>query len=72
MLVDPGGQVLVRIVRVGGRAMDDDNLAAGYKPLRDCIAAALGRPGDSERDGMAWEYAQEPGEIGTRVEVRHA
>lgn len=69
MLVDPARPLAVRLVRVGGRPLDDDNLAAGYKPLRDAIASAFGRAGDSEMDGWRWAYAQEPGEIGTRVEV---
>ena len=61
LLVDPARTLLVRIVRIGGRRMDDDNLTGGCKELRDAIAAALGRRGDSEADGFAWEYAQEPG-----------
>jgi hypothetical protein len=69
MLGDPGGTLLVRIVRVGGRMLDSDNLPAGYKALRDAIAAAVGRRGDSEADGFTWEYTQEPGERGTRVEI---
>ena len=69
LLEDPAGTLLVRIVRVGGRTMDSDNLPAGYKALRDAIAAAVGRRGDSEGDGWIWEYAQEPGEIGTRIEI---
>lgn len=69
MLVNPDCPLLVRIVRVGGRPMDDDNLAAGCKELRDAIAAALGRRGDSQADGLTWEYAQEPGEVGTRIEL---
>ena len=69
LLADPGGTLHVRIVRVGGRTMDSDNVAAGYKALRDSIATAFGRQSDSEADGWVWEYAQEPGEIGTRVEI---
>ena len=69
VLVNPDCSLVVRIVRVGGRALDDDNLVAGCKELRDALAAALGRRGDSAADGLAWEYAQEPGEVGTRVEV---
>lgn len=69
LLAHPAGSLSVRIIRIGGRALDDDNLAAGCKELRDAVAAALGRHGDSERDGLAWEYVQEPGEIGTRIEI---
>lgn len=71
LLADPGGTLLVRIIRVGGRTMDSDNVPAGYKALRDAVAAAFGRQSDSETDGWRWEYDQEPGEIGTRVEVSH-
>lgn len=69
LLADPGGTLSVRIVRVGGRPMDSDNVPAGYKALRDALAAALGRRSDSEADGWRWEYAQEPGEVGTRIEI---
>jgi len=69
LLEDPAGTLHIRIVRVGGRTMDSDNLPSGYKALRDAIAAAFGRRGDSEGDGWIWEYAQEPGEIGTRIEI---
>jgi len=69
LLVDPDRPLLVRIVRVGGRPLDDDNLAGGCKELRDAIAAALGRRGDSKADGLRWEYQQEPGEVGTRIEI---
>ena len=69
LLVDPDRPLLVRIVRVGGRPLDDDNLAGGCKELRDSVAAALGRRGDSQAEGLFWQYAQEPGELGTRIEI---
>ena len=70
LLDNPPGTLSVRIVRVGGRPLDDDNLAGGCKELRDAIAAALGRRGDSKADGLHWEYRQEPGtEPGTRIEI---
>ena len=69
VLVDPARPLLVRIVRVGGRRMDDDNLAGGCKELRDAIASALGRRGDSEADGLFWEYDQEAGDEAVRVEI---
>jgi hypothetical protein len=68
LLVDPDRPILVRVVRVGGRPLDDDNLAGGCKELRDSVASALGRRGDSQADGLFWQYAQEPGELGTRIE----
>jgi len=64
VLVDHAGPVLVRLTRVGGRVLDGDNLQGGCKQLRDAIAAALGRSGDSDADGMQWEYRQRPAKIG--------
>lgn len=32
----------VALVRFGEKQLDDDNLKAGFKPLRDAIAASLG------------------------------
>lgn len=60
-LVDPAGTLHVRITRIGGRELDGDNLAGGCKELRDAIAAAFGRKGDSDGDGFEWEYAQRDG-----------
>jgi len=68
-LVDVPGPCLVRITRVGHRRYDHDNLSGGCKELRDAIAAALGKPGDSEEAGMHWEYAQRTGSPETIVEV---
>ena len=60
-LVDIAGPLLVRITRVyAGRCYDDDNFSGGCKQLRDAIAAALSRKGDSEEDGLRWEYRQIP------------
>jgi hypothetical protein len=73
VLVDLAGPVHVRLTRVGGRLLDGDNLQGGSKQLRDAIASALGRRGDSDADGMFWEYAQRPvrigEEAGTLIEV---
>ena len=72
-LVDIPGPLRVRITRVYAgrhRPYDDDNMSGGCKSLRDAIAAALGRKGDSEEDGLAWEYAQEKGpEAETIIEI---
>lgn len=58
-LVDIAGPLLVRITRIyAGRGYDDDNFSGGCKQLRDAIAAALSRKGDSEKDGLRWEYRQ--------------
>lgn len=65
--------LLVRIVRKYdarlAKRYDDDNFIAGCKPLRDAIAAALSRDGDSEENGLWWEYRQEIGEPEIRIEV---
>ena len=68
-MVNIAGSVLVRITRVGKRRLDSDNMSGGCKELRDSIAAMLGRKGDSEKDGMSWEYCQEKGEPETRIEI---
>lgn len=58
--------LLVRITRVysgRGRRYDDDNFSGGCKELRDTIAENwLKRKGDSQEDGLYWEYRQEKGE----------
>ena len=36
-------------------------ITGGCKELRDAIAAAFGRKGDSDGDGFEWEYAQRDG-----------
>ncbi len=72
-MVDLAGALLVRIRRqVHGRGLDDDNMSGGCKALRDAIAAALGRAGDSEGDGLRFDYVQEAAPAGnakTIVEV---
>ena len=54
-------QLHIVITRHGGRKLDTDNLSGGSKQLRDAIAEVLGRKGDSEEDGLTWEYQQVPG-----------
>jgi len=72
-LVHIAGPLLIRIVRrvPHSRRLDDDNLSGGCKQLRDAIATSLGRKGDSEEDGLWWEYAQEKGseEYETLIEI---
>lgn len=52
------GRVVVGIERHARRELDYDNFIAGCKELRDSIAEALGRCGDSEQDDIAFEYGQ--------------
>lgn len=51
-----GAIIRVHLIRVGGRPLDEDNCIAGYKPLRDAIAARLGL--DDADSGIDWEYSQ--------------
>lgn len=53
--------VVVTLTRIGVRDLDDDNLAAGFKSVRDEVAAWLGC-GDSKRDPITWVYEQQRGE----------
>ena len=58
-MVHSNRTLLVRITRNRGRTLDTDNLAGGCKQLRDAIASAFGRKGDSAEEGFTWEYVQE-------------
>lgn len=51
-----GAIIRVHLIRVGGRPFDSDNFIAGYKPLRDAIAARLKL--DDEDATIEWEYSQ--------------
>jgi hypothetical protein len=59
----------VTLIRFCHRPYDSDNLAGGFKPLRDAIAAWLGLD-DSDRI-IAWEYGQHQtaGREGTAVRI---
>jgi hypothetical protein len=60
----------VTIVRVAPRRLDDDNLAASAKSLRDGIADALGCKDNDPR--VSWAYAQAKGapkEYAVRITV---
>lgn len=63
----PALPVVVTIVRVGPRALDDDNLAFAAKGLRDGIADALGVKDHDPR--VSWKYAQEKGAYAVRFEI---
>lgn len=64
-----GWPVRCRIVRLGGGEMDDDNLQAAAKWVRDTVALFLGVD-DSPRGPVRWQYGQEPGgAVGVRVEL---
>lgn len=57
----------VRIIRIGPRRLDDDNLVASAKHLRDGIADRLGV--DDADSRVVWEYAQEIGPYAVRIEI---
>lgn len=57
----PSTPVVVTLTRVGPRPLDDDNLAASFKSVRDEVASALGC-GDSLKDPIKWVYEQRRGE----------
>jgi len=51
--------VTVTLTRVGVRLLDDDNLAGGFKAVRDGIADRLGVPDNDPR--ITWRYEQRKG-----------
>ena len=64
----PPGPVVVELVRIGKRRMDDDGAIASLKAVRDALAAALGVDDGSRL--IRWQYAQELGpRYGVRITV---
>ena len=57
---------LVKIIRIGKRNLDSDNLASAFKATRDQVAASLGINDGSP--STAWAYGQERGPVGVRIE----
>lgn len=51
---------VVTLTRIAPRALDDDNLAGGFKAVRDGVALALGV--DDADPRVRWRYAQERGQ----------
>lgn len=52
------GPLTITLTRVGGRAMDDDNLAGAFKSIRDGIADGIRR--DDGDKSIRWVYEQRP------------
>jgi len=59
--------LVVRFTRSGRRRLDDDGLRAALKSVRDQVASWLRI--DDASPLVRWEYAQEAGEPGVRIEV---
>jgi len=63
--------VVVRLIRVAPRSLDDDNLQGVFKAIRDGVADAYGID-DKDRARIRFEYDQErgaPHQYGVRIEV---
>lgn len=60
----------VLITREGGRRMDDDNLAAALKAVRDGIADALRV--DDGSTSVRWHYAQQAGRRDVVITIKIA
>lgn len=61
------GKISVRLVRLGARNLDSDNLARSFKAIRDGIADAFGIDDGDAR--FEWQYGQERGPYAVRVEI---
>lgn len=71
LIVGRNRPVTVTLTRLGGKALDGDNLASAFKGLRDEVAGWLGV--DDGDDRVSWRYGQEPGgRVGVRVELEVA
>lgn len=61
----------VRLVRIGPRRLDPDNLANAFKGIQDAVAARLGVD-DGDINNVRWVYDQEPikkRQYAVRVEI---
>jgi hypothetical protein len=62
--------VVVTLTRIAPRQLDDDNLASGFKGIRDGVAEALGT--DDRNPLVTWRYAQrrgDPREYAMTIEI---
>jgi len=63
---------VVKLTRIGPKALDVDNLAGAMKHVQDAIAGKLGVD-DGDVSRVTWEYAQMPiriREYAVKVEIR--
>lgn len=63
----PAPPLVIMIIRVGPRRLDDDNLQAACKYVRDEIARKVGIDDGSPK--YTWMYDQRIGEYGVEVEI---
>lgn len=61
---------VVTLTRVGTRLLDDDNLGAALKSVRDAVAHRLGV--DDGKDWVRWQYAQKTGEPCMQIRIEEA
>lgn len=54
------GPMTITLTRIATRQLDDDNLASGFKAVRDGVADWLKRPDNDPL--ISWRYSQEKGE----------
>jgi hypothetical protein len=59
---DDAGPHMITLVRIAPRALDDDNLAAGFKAARDGVADWLKIDDGDKR--LTWRYEQRKGKPG--------
>lgn len=62
--------MIITLTRIAPRELDDDNLASGFKAVRDGVADWLGIDDGSKR--LRWLYAQRkgrPGQYAAEVHV---
>ena len=61
---------LVTLTRIGPRRMDDDNVAGGFKSVRDQIAKDL-RVDDGDTDLIGFVCTQQRGPYGVRITIEN-
>lgn len=64
--------LLVKLVRIGKRYLDSDNVSNACAAVRDQVAVMLGVTDAWKDQRVTWDYGQELGEYGVRVEIRSA
>lgn len=65
---------LIRISRpsaTGWKPLDDDNLRASFKQVRDQVAEEL-HVNDGDRKRVHWDYDDEEGPWGIRIEIQES